>query len=242
MRYGYPIAIVTREDRLRYYDALEASQSSDLSAFLGLLTECIHESLEEYERAATEQRERVEWARSLAERFSAPEKIRAQNEYEVWKSAFELLKSYFRQTATMLDESAQVGSVWFKDFGTIEFEKFLSLRLGESVKRTWFFRVDFRSGERSVRYLFYFGYSHQVLRHSCDVTLSISREEPPGSFYYERLDRLSAPNVPTIVELGYQPGPERFIARLRNNSTRGGRIEELGRSFFEEVIKMHFSS
>ena len=181
MRFGYPIAIITREDRLRYYDTLETSQSSDLSGFISLLAECLHESLEEYEHAAQEQRERVEWAQSLAQRFSAPQKVRAKNEYEVWRNAFELLKSYFRQTASMLDESAEIGRVWFKDFGTIDFEKFLSLRLGESVKRTWFFRVDFKSGDKSARYLFFFGYAHSQLRPACDVTLFISREDPPGS-------------------------------------------------------------
>lgn len=114
MWYGYPIAVITREDRLRYYDALEISQTADLSPFLALLTECIHESLEEYERAAAEQRERLEWARSLGGRFSAPERVKAENEYEVWKSAMELLKSYVRQTATMLDESITLGNVYYR--------------------------------------------------------------------------------------------------------------------------------
>ena len=72
MRFGYPIAIITREDRLRYYDTLETSQSSDLSGFISLHLSAFHESLEEYEHAAQEQRERVEWAQSLAQRFSAP--------------------------------------------------------------------------------------------------------------------------------------------------------------------------
>lgn len=242
MRFGYPIAIITREDRLRYYDTLETSQSSDLSGFIGLLAECLHESLEEYERAAEEQRERVEWAQSLAQRFSAPQKVRAKNEYEVWRNAFELLKSYFRQTASMLDESAEVGRVWFKDFGSIEFEKFLSLRLGESVKRTWFFRVDFKSGERSARYLFFFGYAHPQLRPACDATLFISREDPPGSYYYRRLDTIDAPNVPQIVEIGYLPAEERFVARERSGAKRQGRVEELGRHFLEEVVRLHFSS
>jgi Fic family protein len=242
MRFGYPIAIITREDRLRYYDTLEMSQSSDLSGLIGLLVECLHESLEEYEHAAQEQRERVEWAQSLAQRFSAPQKVRAKNEYEVWKTAFELLKSYFRQTASMLDESAEIGRVWFKDFDTIDFEKFLSLRLGESVKRTWFFRVDFTSGLKSARYLFFFGYAHPQLRPTCDVTLFVAREDPPGSYYYRRLDGITAPNVPQMTEIGYLPAEERFVARERSGAKRDGRIEELGRHFFEEVIKLHFTS
>jgi len=49
MRSGYPIAIITKADRERYYDSLELSQSSDLTALTSLISECVEESLEEYE-------------------------------------------------------------------------------------------------------------------------------------------------------------------------------------------------
>ena len=84
----------------------EQSQSCDLSGFVGLLCECIHESLEEYEQAADEQREREEWARSIAERLGAAEERRTLGEYEVWKSALDLLRSYMSQTATLIDPKA----------------------------------------------------------------------------------------------------------------------------------------
>ena len=243
MRYGYPIAIIAKEDRIRYYDSLEESQSSDLSPFLGLLSECIHESLEEYERAALEQRERQEWAQSLADRFSTQEKIRYYNEYEVWRSAMELLKSYFRQTAELLSEATPLGRIYFKDFGTLAVEKYLSLRQGESVKKTWFFRVDFRTGERAARYLFFFGYPSYALRQAgIDVTLHIAREEPPGSYYYERLELISAPNVPQLVETGYHARDERFVGLERSSSIRRGKIEEMGKRFFEEVVNMNFGA
>jgi len=243
MRYGYPIAVITKEDRIRYYDALEESQSSDLSPFLALLSECIYESLEEYERAAAEQREREEWAQSLADRFSTQEKVRYSNEYEVWRSAMELLKSYFRQTAELLNEATPLGRIYFKDFGTLALEKYLSLRLGESVKKTWFFRVDFRTGERAARYLFFFGYPSYALRQvGLDVTLHIAREEPPGSYYYERLELISAPNVPQLGEVGYHARDEKFVGLERSSTIRRGKIEEMGKRFFEEVIAMNFGA
>lgn len=238
MRYGYPIAIITKEDRLRYYDALEESQASDLSPFLALLVESVHESLEEYERAAAEQRERQEWAESLASRFSAQETVRYHNEYEVWKSAMDLLRSYFRQTAELLNEVTPLSHIYFKDFGDLPVEKYLGLVSGESVKQTWFFRVDFRS-RHSVRYLFFFGYpSHRLRQAGLDVTLHLSREEPSGSYYYERLENISAPNVPQLIELGYHAKDEGFIARERGGSLRRGKIEEMGKRFFEEVVQM----
>ena len=153
MRYGYPIAIITKADRSRYYDSLEISQLSDLTAVGALVTECIEESLEEYEAAANEQRAHEEWAKSIVGKFQEKERVRASNQYEVWRSAMDLLKSVFRQTAELLDKSAMLADVWFKDFGHLELEKYLALKSNSSAKKTWFFRIDFRSGERSARYL-----------------------------------------------------------------------------------------
>jgi Fic family protein len=240
MRSGYPIAIITKEDRLRYYDALEQSQGSDLTAFLALVAECVHESLEEYEAAAQEQREMKEWAASLAERFTERELARNRNQYEVWRSAMELLRSYFKQAAELLNQSSSVGHVYFKDFGTLEFEKYLSLRQGESVKKTWFFRIDFRQGDLAARYMFFFGFPGQQLKPHTDVTLHVSREEPSGSWHYERLDYITAPNVPDLREFGYVPKEEQFVAREVGRTARG-KIEPIGKRFFDEVIAKHFA-
>lgn len=240
MRYGYPIAIITKDDHLRYYDALEQSQGSDLSGLISLVSECVEESLEEYERAVAEQAEQEEWARTVAGRLTRQERVRAGNEYELWKSAMDLLKGYFRQTAEILDETAAFGRVYFKDFGTLEFEKYASLRQGQSAKRTWFFRIDFRSGEVAARYLFFFGSPSHVLRQDeCDVTAHVSREE--GSYQYVRLDQLSAPNVPDLREIGYLPSEERFVARYGAGVLKKDRVEVIGRQFIEQVVSMHFT-
>ena len=242
MRYGYPIAIITKEDRSRYYDALEISQSADLSPFIALVTECISESLEEYEEAAKEQLEQKEWAAALASRFSQPENIRIKNEFEVWKSAMELLRSYFRQTSELVDESTLIASVYFRDFGVLEYEKYLSLRHGESAKKTWFFRVDFIRGDKSARYLFFFGSPSIHMKGKADVTLHLCREEPPKSFYYEKLDNLNAPNIPSVVEIGYRAKDERFVARGKANRDKIDKIENIGKRFFDEVISLHFQT
>ncbi len=242
MRYGYPIAIITKEDRLRYYDALEISQTADLSPFISLVTECIEESLDEYEQAAQEQLQQQEWAAALASKFTEKEKIRARNQYEVWRSAMDLLKSYFRQSAELLDENAELGRVYFKDFGELEFEKYLSLKTGGSAKRTWFFRIDFVSGDKAARYLFFFGSPSYAMRSSTDVTIHIAREEPPKSFHYEKLEHINAPNVPGILEIGYRADAERFIVRPKAGQPRMDKVEHIGKSFFNQVVSMHFQS
>ncbi len=103
MRYGYPIAIITKADRTRYYDSLEESQTSDLTALVSLIAECVEESLEEYETAALEQRAHHEWAQSIVGKLQRAEQVRAENQYEVFRNAMELLKSIFKQTTEMLE-------------------------------------------------------------------------------------------------------------------------------------------
>ena len=240
MRYGFPIAIITKEDRLRYYDALEASQSSDLTSFSIIVYECINESLEEWEHAASEQREQTEWVHSLAQRFTEPERIQARNEYEVWRNAMELLKSYFRQVAVDLDKTTVAANVFFKDFGELEFDKYFSLKNSESAKRTWFFRMDFVKGKKSARYLFFFGYRGSYMRGNCGVTLHVARENPPGSYYYERLDNVREGNVPNVFEVGYDMRKEQFVARGPNNHINWGKVEQFGKDFFWKVVGIHF--
>jgi hypothetical protein len=242
MRYGYPIAIITKADRSRYYDSLEISQTSDLTSMTSLIIECVEESLEEYEVAASEQREHLEWAQSIVGKFQQSERIHATNQYEVWRNAMELLKSVFKQTAEIVDSSAALGQVWFKDFGQLELEKYLALKGNASAKRTWFFRIDFKSGQKSARYLFFFGTPSYLLRGRTDVSLHIAREEPTGSYTYERLEGLSAPNVPDLIEIGYEASSEEFLTRKKSGQVSGLKVEKICRDFFDNVVQRHFAS
>jgi Fic family protein len=241
MRYGFPIAVITREDRARYYDALELSQSSDLTGFVSLVSESLEESLEEYEAAAAEQREAIEWANSIAVKFGEKEKSSASNHYEVWKNAMELLKSLIRQTADLLDANSDLGKIYFNDFGGLGFEKYLSLKNYGSAKKTWFFRIDFKIGTQAARYLFFFGRPSYSMRGlDVDVTLHVSREDPPGSFHYERLDNISAPNVPNTVEIGYNAKDEAFIVRGVDSRVREEKVDKVCRQFIQEVVEKNF--
>jgi len=243
MRYGFPIAVITREDRSRYYDALEISQSSNLTGFISLVSESLQESLEEYEAAAKERRDTEEWAKSIANKFNEKERINASNHYEVWKNAMEFLKSLIRQTAELVDSSSDIGKIYFSDFGNLGFEKYISLKNYDSAKKTWFFRIDFKLSSRTARYLFFFGSpSSHMQDYDVDVTLHVCREEPTDSFNYERLDSITSPNVPNVVEIGYNAKNEDFVVRGINSQVREEKIESLCRNFIKEVVDKHFAS
>ena len=238
MRRGYPICIITRDDRLRYYDALEESQGGDLTPLIELMYENVEESLEEWEKAAQEQRQEQEWLTSITARFEGPALSQARNEYEVWLRAMELLKSYFKQTVDALNELKTVGSVYlpFKDYGTLSFEKYLSLRDGGSAKKTWFFGIEFRQGGKRARYLFFFGYSDYRLKPRARVILRIAKDI---DYRYVPLMEITQSNTPDMYQVGFDMKKQAFVA-LTISGVQEGKVEDFARKFFEQVVQRDF--
>ena len=100
----------------------------------------------------------------------------------------------------------------------------------------------FSCRDRAARYLFFFGTpSHGLRVEDCDVTAWVAREGD-RPYFYERLDTVTAPNVPSLLEVGYQPAAEKFVARYRDGTVVARRVEEIGRQFIEQLVAMHFSS
>lgn len=243
MRHGYPISIVTRDDRARYYDALETSHTSDLTPFISLIVDTLEESLDEYERAVREQLvDKVEWARALTSQIKTQHENKVRVQYEVWRSAMELLRNSFKQTVDTWNEISDVVTVYFTGYDVIDFEKYLSAQQGIIIKRSWFFRLDFVSGQNNrSRYMFFFGLpSSQIkLHHPSDVSVLISREESP--FYYERLDQIHNRITPQLREITYSAESENFISRYQNNNFSSNRVDVFGREFIEEAIRIHMA-
>ena len=237
MRSRYPIAIITRDERARYYDALEESQVSNLSPFIHLVCESILESLEVYEQAAEEQRLRGEWIQEMASRLGAPERGRRHNEYEVWSRAMELFRARFRVVSESLDDSSSgLYRVYFRDFGNLDFDKYLALSSRQSAKRTWFFRIDVVRQQQSVRHLFFFGFASNRERDDVDVTLHVAREDPAGSFHYEWLRNIELRQRPPFVEVGYSIRRERFVCIRPDSSAYHANIDVIARQCIGNVI------
>ena len=242
MRSGYPIAIITKEDRPRYYDALEDSQTSNLSPLIYLIYESVEDSLEAYEKAAEEQRRRGQWVADMAERLAAPERTRLTNEFELWTKAMDLFREQFRQIIMSLTLAGEgMYRVYFKEFGNLDLEKYLTLNSGQAVKRTWFFRIDFVLRQRTARYLFFFGHSSLSMRDKARVTLHISREEPEGSYNYIRLSEPAMRNVPRIVEVGYNPKSERFVTSTSGGDPYEENVDSIAQALISDIARIHFS-
>lgn len=240
MRAGYPIAIVTREDRSRYIDALEQSQIGDLTPFIKLISECVSETLEQYEDAAAEQQQQNEWAQSLANRYGRTHLVKVKNEYELWRSAMELMLSHYRAVVEQLDDELPWLKIYIKEYGMLEFEKYAALRERNSAKRTWFFRVDFRADDRTARYMHTFRWADRALADHARVSLRLGREETRYNF--EWLDDITRPNVPSLREIAYSPAKETFVSMNAGRHCQERKIEDIARGFFEDVMKKHFQN
>ncbi len=69
LRAGYPLATIRKEDRPRYYDALERSHAGDLSEWVTLLAERVTDSIREYRRAQDEAERAEGPVTSLSQRY-----------------------------------------------------------------------------------------------------------------------------------------------------------------------------
>ena len=242
IRSGYPICIIAREERLRYYHALEESQAGNLTPLLELVYENVVESQEVWETAAEEQKREKERRVQTAVRLEQPVKIRVQNEYEVWFNSMELLKSYFKQFVDDVNETTSFGSVHleFKDFGTLSYEKYLALRERGSAKRPWFFGIEFNSELRRARYLFYFGYPDNVISSHASVILIVAKDRELN-YVYAPIEEITQSNIPDISQVGFNMKEQKYVA-----STIGGfwegKVEDLAWKFFSQVVERDFGS
>ncbi len=238
LRYGYPLAILTRDDRQRYYDALEDSQGGgDLTPFARLIMETVQESFEVYARAADQQLQ--------TDRFVAGRKLEEENrlktDHQVFSGAMNILVGAFRQIAQSMEDASSGERVYIREFGSIELEKYEDLRAAKSAKRTWFFRLIFekeRNGRKdSTRYLFFFGFPSRAFSHSTklqEVVLHVATETFPT--YYERLADLSSGAYPDITELTYDAQREQFVYRTLDESVHYARAEQIARAFAEKAL------
>ncbi len=242
MRRGYPICIIAREDRRRYYQALEESHGGDLTELVELIAENVEESLEEWEKAAEEQQQQQEWLASLTARFQQPELKRARNEYEVWRRGMALFRGYFKQTVDAWNEQLTVGAVFLKyrDYGELDFEKYLSLRDRGSAKRTWDFDIVFQRGDQRVRYLFWYGFASYQLLPKARVVLLIGKAVG-HEYEIELLKYITQPNIPDIYEVGFDIESQNFVA-LTPRKPIESKAETIARKFFTQVIERDFGA
>lgn len=240
-RAGYPIAIITRNDRERYYDALShADHLGDLTKLISFLIEVVSTGLIRFENAAEEQRRHDEMAQQIAELIARPEIPRLRDKYEVWKGAFESLQSKFDAMVKDVDRRMVGGRVFIRLFDMVEFEQFADLYTHKPSQRTWFFRIAFERGNTVARYLFTFRWSDYAISQHSPISLRLGREETPYKFVW--LDEVTRPNVPRIHEIAYSVDTGKFAFLDDKQRVQESNEDDIVKRFFGEVIRCHFQN
>ena len=242
MRYTFPILIISRDDRIRYYDALESSQTGNLGPFVQLLTECMEESLEQYEEITNTSgltQQETPWVVARAPHKDDPY---LHDRYEVWKNVMLLLRSQFRQSVGLLSANIPFSDIDVRDFGIIDPETYQTFLTRVPARWSWFFRLDFQVGHRCVRYLFYFSPRHLdppgTSAHG--ITLRVGREDPPDSSQYRGCHLHPAPGDPDILEIDYNSDEEVFQAGGRGQPLRVLKVDTIVREIVQQIVQRNF--
>jgi Fic family protein len=253
IRWGYPIAIITKEDRYRYYDTLEESQSSNLSPFVHLVAEALEESVEVYEGA---HQQYLQSRQTVGDLFKQAE-VKLQHEFEIYQSAMNLLKSYFRQMIEISKGFQSQGIspilVYFKEYGGLEFEKYARLKQSQSAKKTWFMKLTFVRKASSVdekdrvcRYLFFFESASSTMATGMGekgVSLHLAAETE--AFYFERVGNLAPAEQtahPHLREISYLPAEQSFIVLDQERKLHRMKAEAIAENFIRQVLAQMLSN
>jgi Fic family protein len=135
MREHYPAIVLLVEDRARYYTALDASHSGDITAMVELTLDRVEKSFEEYERAAREIIEVQEPAIEYLARRMSRDQVSPSPEFVQWrlgaKSLHDALSSMAESLTQRLPKQSriQLGVSPFpqlieQDWGTIQRKRF----------------------------------------------------------------------------------------------------------------------
>ena len=160
---------------------------------------------------------------------------RVKNEYELWRSAMDLLVNHYQQIAETLNEATPLVRIYPKlsECSNSKVPRITSTPIGKTYL-VFPSRLCQRTKNGTISPLLWNAYYQRA-----KVSLHLSREESP--FYFERLDNISKPNVPGLREIAYSPDTETFVTR-RIDRCSEQKIEYIARNFFDDVVSKHFQN
>ncbi len=151
VRGGFPIVLIRRKDRARYYDSLAASDDGDIAPLLDLILHRTGDSVRQIERARAEATGISEAARR------AREKYRLQ--YETWQQAMLLLVRSIDEYAEQLaDASDGKVRIRVREYNQVTFNDYLALLQRDKRGNGWLAALRGHGYTRSSELLLWNGF------------------------------------------------------------------------------------
>jgi Fic family protein len=200
----YVPASVQPEDREKnYYEALEQADLNNGEEFLEIIAKNVLRMTQRYLTIIRNEKSRTSWVKGIAK--AASEKVRQTDHrsFLIAQKTFDSLKLEFSNLCNELNEELDDMFVGFKDYGSIDFEKYQELRNKGRASQAWFFGLRFAYGEVDQRFIFWFG---KHFRSSDDFkdfgnTLCILISMQDGAGSNKKLDDYESEDRITLREL-----------------------------------------
>ena len=154
MRAGFPVVLIRKSDRQRYYEALREADSGDLGPLLELFVQRSHDSLRQIDRIRMAA---VQISNAVLE-VQAAERQR----YQIWQDALRLLLSNLQEAFRRCEQVPGFETL-FKNYDLPSEEDYLAIQRRDVAANSWLAKVSIRHGGTVRSLLLWMGYASNEL-------------------------------------------------------------------------------
>lgn len=202
MRNGFPIVIIRRKDRQRYYDALAQSDDVNIGPLLELIIARAGDSIQQIDRV----RKAATGVSLEMERIAAIE----ERDASVWNAAISLLCEEFAAAFQRIADSDSTFIFDWRRYEPLDREDYRRLCERQNISQSWIARFSLSRGQKSFRFLLWAGFVSEeiVMLAKGKPALFLSEPNPNG---YPQWRRPQDGFATTLREIAYVNG--RFLVR-----------------------------
>lgn len=184
-------ATIQPEDREKnYYQALEEADLGNTTAFLELTAKNILRTASKYLSIIRDEKSKSDWITNIAKAASENVTQTAHRKFLLTQRSLDLIKLEFKNILNDLNAQLSNMHINYRDYGSIDFDKYQSLKNNGRAPSTWLFGIEFIYGEIRHRFIFWYGIHHRKPTDICifdgEISLIVSMEDDAKN--YQKLD------------------------------------------------------
>lgn len=236
MRAGFPVVIIRRKDRQRYYETLRAADDGDIGPLLELVVHRSQDSLHQIDR--------IRLAAAGISNAILQVQAAERQRFQIWQDAIRLLLSNL-QEAFLQCQKAPGFEVQFKAYDLPGEDDYVAIQRRDPGANCWLAKVSIRHGSTLHSLLLWLGYaSNELVANASNgqAIPAVKVSAPnPGEYPQWISPDISFPT--SIREMAYHQG---VFYCLRNDGARMTVSKEqsdfvLANAFASEVIRGWFA-
>jgi len=244
LKHRYVPASVQPEDRERnYYESLESADMGFGADFLEIVAKNVLRTAERYLAIIRDEKSKTSWIKNIAKAASEKVKQTEHRKFLSIQKAYDSLKFEFESICADLNSELTDMRVVFRDYGSLDFEKYQSLKNQGRASKTWLFGLHFLYGEIDQRFVFWFGRHYKaagdvVVFDPHTITLLVSMQDGAGN--NRKLDDFESEDRITLREVLVDD--REFYRRRHNPVKRASEWDvnisptEVAQHFIQEVL------